>query len=189
MDNVRHLMVDLETLSTSSHAAITQIGACFFDIKSGRIHQTFKVDVFPDFEKYDVSFSTIKWWMQQSDEARGSVFGDDVERLSMGTAAVELNAFISAIVPSDWELRVWAMPAAFDVVILENAFATESFPVPWKYNASRDVRTIMETAGFGKADRVEPEVAHDALSDAVAQAKTVSNAWRVINGMKAARSS
>lgn len=176
---MKDLMLDLETLSTSPRAAIVQIGACFFDRHTGEIGSTFKTTCAPDIEKYAVDYSTIAWWMRQSDDARLSSFGDGAPNI--GQAISSFYQFVilqRAIV----DFRIWAMPAAFDVVIIENALRTELFGVPWKYNESRDVRTIMEVAEISKDERVLPDVAHDALSDAIAQAKTVAKAFQKIRG-------
>lgn len=172
------LMLDLETLSTSPNAAVTQIGACFFDRKTGDIGDTFSVKCIPNFRHYDVDFSTVKWWTQQSEEARQSVFSDDA--IDINAAVLKFAMFLDKQ-DLGKDFRVWAMPSTFDVVIMEHAFKTEGLNVRWRYNAARDVRTVLEIAGFGKEDRVLPEVAHDALSDAVAQAKTVAKAFEKIN--------
>ena len=61
-----NITIDIETLSTSSNAVITQIGAVcdhgefqqFVDIQNS-MNSGFSVDA-----------STITWWMKQTDEAR-----------------------------------------------------------------------------------------------------------------------
>lgn len=172
-------MLDLETLSTSPRAAIVQIGACFFDRFTGAIGDTFRCSSRPNTKHYDISLSTIEWWMKQDDAARASVFPDTATDIN--NAVRDFNAFCEYAARRD-DFRVWAMPAAFDVVIVEHAFGVEGITTPWRYNAARDVRTILEVADLGKEDRVLPEVAHDALADAVSQAKTVAKAFQKLKG-------
>ena len=68
------------------------------------------------------------------------------------------------------------------VIAMDDKQSPEYTAIPWKYNSARDCRTIFEIAGFTKEDLVKPEVAHDALSDAVAQAQSVAKAFRTIKG-------
>lgn len=176
MKKYQHFMLDLETLATRVDAAVTQIGLCAFDpfqVNADRTGVT--VNVRPHPACY-IDPKTVYWWMGQSEEARLSVF--DWE------CAHELEVALRIV--RDWlehwrdpnaEIRIWAMPAAFDVSIYENLCRVTGTEIPWKYNSSRDLRTLMEAAGMGKADRVMPIIAHDAGADADAQALTTAMAY------------
>lgn len=69
---------------------------------------------------------------------------------------------------------MWANSPAFDLVMLRNAFNKHHVDAPWGFWIERDFRTFLSMTN---ADRVKPEVAHDALSDAKAQAQTLINYW------------
>jgi hypothetical protein len=42
---MKDVMLDIETFGNGKHAAICQIGACYFDRSNGEIGATFKVNV------------------------------------------------------------------------------------------------------------------------------------------------
>lgn len=160
------VMLDIETLATTPNAAVTQVGLVAFSFEKGvHPHKRMMLNVAP-YEGAEISPSTIRWWMMQSDEARMSVFGPDLPLASEYSACAAIREFFSTLDNP----RVWAMPPSFDVVILENMFRRTKQAIPWKYNATRDLRTLADLAGAVKEDRIDPTVAHDALADAVAQA-------------------
>lgn len=67
-------MIDLETLSSSPRAAIIQIGATIFDEETIFTKHKATIDI-EDAMKYgEVSASTLKWWLRQSEAARDSAF-------------------------------------------------------------------------------------------------------------------
>lgn len=181
------VMIDLETLGVGPRAAIVQIGACAFDRITGDIcAKTFKRTVAPDLSRYVADYSTVAWWAQQSQEARDSVFPSDVNLTTMSDALHAFHAYLLDLPRAEGDRIFWSLPSTFDVVLLENAYHTEPHHanhVPWKHWNVRCCRTLFDAAGLGKEDRVKPEIAHDALSDAVAQAKTVAKAFRKINGV------
>ena len=57
----------------------------------------------------------------------------------------------------------------------------------WEYYNGRDYRTVKNLFPKGLVQQVEvkPEVAHDALQDAVAQAKTLQALWKAWGNGKA----
>lgn len=193
----QHCMIDLETLGTSSTAAIVQLGAVKFDPTGAE-----PLDHGATFERTvtiesnlrlgrTVDGPTIAWWLGQSAEARRAITEDAV---NLGKA---LNEFRSWLLDgAQTEIVIWSHGAAFDVPILESAWRAcrrapvplaDGFlseipePPPWDYRAARDTRTlfwIAETlAGWQKPVR---ETAHTALADAIAQAEDVRSAYAAI---------
>ena len=77
------VMIDIETLSSASNAAIVSIGACMFDMTKGADYadpeDSFLVGIDPEYYpticpgEFDISARTCKWWSQQSDAARASL--------------------------------------------------------------------------------------------------------------------
>lgn len=171
------VMLDLETLDVRPTAAITQIGWCFFNLETRRCSEPRRINVVPDLDRYSVNWKTLQFWMAQEDAARQSVF--DGVRVPLVDALQALRRAIDTHLPQCGEhAEVWAMPPDFDIPILDNAFALETSRErsPWKYDATRCVRTICALAGMTKADRVQPDILHDAGCDAVAQVLTVFKA-------------
>ena len=175
------VMIDIETLSTDPNAAVIQIGAVAFNLQTGEIgKRPFKIHVFPSPES-TVSYDTVCWWMQQSDEARKSVFETSACAVEY-EAVFQLETWLQLEVGDTKETNFWAMPPTFDLTILENMMARAGCAPLWKYNRTRCLRTLAEVAGAKKEDRVVPTIAHDAAADALAQAQSAIKYYRMLKG-------
>lgn len=168
-------MIDIETLGNGPTSVIKSIGVVQFDLDSGVGEKAEYVVNIDSCLKagLTVDGSTIEWWMSQSDKAR-AVFdqtGEDLREVLW-----KLHDFIKTNAESP---IMWCNGANFDFPILDNAFRACEVPSPWPYYATRDYRTIK--AITPKHLRVEPEVAHSAVADALAQAASLQNMWRWMN--------
>ena len=172
-------MIDLETLASSSNAAVIQIGACPFNLEMGEIDQPMTVLVKPNLKIADVSVDTICWWLEQSDAARRSVAQCRHGRPEQ-MALADLNSFIAF--QCAFEVQAWAMPPEFDLVILRNMAERHDMMLPWHFAMTRDLRTLERLVGASKPDRIAPSVAHDAGRDAEAQALTAIKYFKMLNG-------
>lgn len=169
---MKHIHLDLETLSTEANAVILSIGACWFDPQGDGFLHSWPDNPHPDgpeekfypfcltplnFEaKIDiqscldvgmaVSGSTLTWWSQQSDEARKRAFG--------GTTTIReaLNDFAEfvAMVRTDFPNRaepddvcIWGNGAAFDNAVLTNAYHRLGYQTPWSFRNDRCYRTFV----------------------------------------------
>ncbi|WP_448215285.1 3'-5' exonuclease [Endozoicomonas sp. 2B-B] len=182
---MKHLMVDLETMGNSNQAAIIGIGACFFNPATGDIGETFSRNVTLQSsadEGLKMDVSTIEWWMKQDDDAR-AIFQRSGSPLP--EALLEFFDFIPERLRRS--VQLWGNGATFDNVILENALMACDMTTPWEFWNHRDVRTIVELGrtilGIDpKRDFPFEGVKHDALSDAIHQAKYVSAIWGELQG-------
>lgn len=177
------IMIDLETLSTQPNAAILSIGACYFDMSTGNIGDTFHRHIhFTDYPEIGhISAETVKWWLKQSDAARKALT-DNKTGVALATALMELHDFV----PRNKQAKFWSNGATFDLVIIRSAFDRCGHSVPWQYWQERDVRTIVDIAdrlsGINTSKSTEfMGVKHDALADAIHQARYVSHAYRLID--------
>jgi exodeoxyribonuclease VIII len=192
------VMVDLETMSTASNAAIISIGAVRFDLEE-YLANTSAIDekdcfyrVIPLSESVIYGLKTdartIEWWMQQSDAAR-DIFTDKTVRDNLPNALSEFHDFIWYAGSFNYPpfVNIWGNGATFDNVILSNAFKACDLRTPWKYNADRDLRTLKDLA-----QRVQPRVRntineegsiyHNALHDAKRQVLLAQRYWRMLSG-------
>lgn len=167
---MKNIMLDLETMGTGVDAPIISIGACYFDPGTGDIGDVFH-------EQIDMSTngtieaSTVIWWMQQDDDAR-SKFYDNANAEHIDDV---LKAFSDFVNPS---AAVWGNGIAFDNSKIINAYESRGLVAPWRFWNDRDVRTMV---ALGQAIGIDPKrdfpfegVKHDALADAIHQAKYVS---------------
>lgn len=156
------VMLDLETMGNGSNSAIVAIGAVRF--ANGKITNEFYeiVDLQSCVDAgLEIDAGTVIWWMQQSDEAR-----KQITRKGLMLDDVLLRF-------SDWmnhwvEPKVWGCGAAFDNVILSNAYKKLGMEVPWKFWNDRCYRTIKAEFPNVPVDRVGTH--HNALDDAKTQA-------------------
>ncbi|EEW8443644.1 ATPase [Escherichia coli] len=178
---MNHLMVDLEAMGNGPYAPVISIGAVFFDPNTGETGEEFSVNISLESSmRYRArpDASTILWWMEQSEEARKSLTSNTQE---LSTALSWLSEFI--IKNANHKLvQVWGNGASFDCVILRNSYSLTGQPVPWQWWNDRDVRTIVELGkviGFDpKRDMPFKGTRHNALDDAIHQAKYVSAIWK-----------
>lgn len=158
---MNRVMLDLETMGNGADAAIIAIGAVRFNVTDGVLDEFY---VIVDLEssvaaglKLDVS--TVLWWMEQNDIARGQI-------TQPGTPLkVALSRFASWVGEG---AEVWGNGAAFDNVILSNAFRMCKLERPWSYRNDRCYRTLKALYPGIKLDRFG--VAHCAVDDARSQA-------------------
>lgn len=182
---MKHLMIDLETMDNKPTAAITSIGAVFFNPETGEMGEQFYQRVSLDScVEHDLTMGadTVRWWMCQDAEARSELLNDDC--LDLPLALANLEAFITEYSDPS-KVQVWGNGAAFDNVILRNAAAKCGFSDPlWCYWNDRDVRTVIElskTLGLNVRNIIKFEgVKHHSLYDAIHQAKVVSYVWMYV---------
>lgn len=179
----QHIMIDLETFSTAPDAGIIQIGAQVFDPAADEGHELIGDGICLNVDPQAIidagmrmDWSALHWWMSQPDAFR--TLAAPGEGLKLSGALTHLSAFVNAN-GGTWA-KVWANGAAFDPPILESSYRRCRMDVPWRYNNVLDMRTIGWLAPNVK--RVEPEVAHNALSDCKAQALYVARCYREIKG-------
>lgn len=171
------VMIDLETLATSTDAAILTIGAVKFDPFGMDVEEpamnSFYVRV--DLDSCDeiglvTNDDTIAWWANQSKEAQEEAFSPD-NRIHITEAFNQLYKFC-------WGAkRVWSNGAAFDVVICETVFKRINKAVPWNFWQVRDVRTAFD---LGINPHRPPVLKHHALEDAWNQAVGIQNVYNTL---------
>lgn len=158
-----HISLDLETLSTSSNAAIVQIGAVTLD------GQEFCEYINPKSSEaagLDVSVETIQWWSTQDPAIRAQVMGGTT---SLATALGKFLKWCQEVGPLD-QIHLWSYGGDFDLPILRNAY--ECFTeYPFNYRNHHCLRTLSWALGL---PYIKPARAHNALEDARTQAQLLT---------------
>lgn len=167
----RHIMVDLETLSTNLNAAILTLGAVNFDPfdSTSPMQELYLRIELEDQESLgaDIDPNTIDWWSKQDPAIIDEAFGPD-NRVPIQQAIKEFHKFV-------WNCdKVWSHGATFDLIILQLLFKQLGMACPWNYYNMRDTRTL-----FDLADPEMPQAQkHNALEDAKRQAIGVQNVYK-----------
>ncbi|HCQ8313820.1 TPA: 3'-5' exoribonuclease [Klebsiella pneumoniae] len=184
-----HVMVDLEIMGKKHNAPIVAIGAVVFDPATGSIGESFyKVVCLESSVNWGavIDPSTVIWWLKQSSEARSAIVNDDA--IPLQDALLQFREFVSDnVAGGSKKAQVWGNGASFDNSILRSSYDCIAEDYPWEYWNDRDVRTMVE---LGQAISFDPKTTipfegsrHNALADAIHQARYVSAIWqRIIAG-------
>lgn len=154
-------MLDLETLGTRPGSAILAIGAVKFNEKE--IYDSFycRISLVAAVQcGLTIDPETVLWWMQQSDEARRELC-QPADNLPMA-----LIRFAQWVGPESPEM--WGNGAAFDNVLLAEAYRLTGQEPPWKFYDDRCYRTVKNL--YPDITIFREGTHHHALEDARSQA-------------------
>jgi hypothetical protein len=169
-----HVMIDLETFGTRPGCVLRSIGACAFDPVLGTIStDTFYRNIAEE-PSTAVGLtkdpSTVRWWSEQSPEAQALLLKDQVH---FSDAARDFNRWWSAVGGE----QVWSQGSNFDGVLWEAACLAHGVRAPWKFYNTRDTRTVYETSGLNTKTILRQGTHHNALDDALHQARCVCESF------------
>lgn len=183
------VMIDLESLSLKENAVLLSLGACVFDPATGEIGAQFYAAIDPRTQHgRDIDAGTVLWWMAQDQAARDKITQsvesadlldsiddttpEDEAETIFATAAHPIQnvtrAFLLFIEELGGDVECWSN-GAVDHAWLESMFQYCGFKNPIKFWMQRDYRTLKALHPDVKAD--DYGVAHNALDDAIKQAK------------------
>lgn len=169
-------MVDMETLAVSPRTVILSLGAVHFDPYSDEIYDTlyFKIDL-DDQDKLgrEIDPNTLDWWAKQDARIMEEAFSP-YDRIPIVEAIDRFHKFAWGCA------KFWSHGATFDLVIIEDLYRQLNKTVPWSYWQLRDTRTLFDL-GFD-ADMTN-DSKHDALADALRQARGVQTVFRKLNNL------
>ena len=172
-------MIDLETLGTVASAAILSIGAVKFDLESDKLddagfYASVSIESNLDFGRR-IQEDTLLWWFKQEAAAQ-QVFHEP--KTTLENALSELRDWVGT-----GDYQIWSNGADFDIPMLAHAYSQVGVEVPWKFWNARCFRTYKNLPG-ARDIRVQAGVKHNALSDAVSQARTVQAIHAALFGTK-----
>lgn len=169
-----NVMIDIETLSTNSNALILSIGACEFSEKNG-IGVTFynTIDIESSLHNgFKIDGKTIEWWLKQSNEAKKDLF--DNRRFTIKQVLISFSDWLNFYFDAK-NINIWGNGSDFDNAILKNAYDRMKISIPWDYRNNRCFRTLKSL--FPNVEKPETNNHHNALGDALWQAKYAINIW------------
>lgn len=186
-------MIDLETLDTGRTAVVLSIGMMLFD-RNGR--ELGSETIHPCYDEQvkagrTVSFSTLRFWTEQSGAALTSTFVDIPRQASLKQVRERFQRmawkkFTSIKLGSGEEhveevTAVWANGDLFDLGICTDLLGD----MPWKYNAPRDLRTLAREAqslGWAYPEPRDGHAAHSAIDDCRYQVDCLVSIRRFLAG-------
>lgn len=169
---MREISFDIETFDTASTAVLVQIGAVVFE--DGEILERWKrqVEVEDQIRRgRTISWSTLKFWLEQSDAARFSITADEPERLS-GRSRTPVQSVLIEFksLATHYQVERYHAKGRMDGDVLDSLYAQHSMTPPWSFRQPRDMRSTLDFDYSGNAANLERKgEAHDALADAIHQ--------------------
>lgn len=162
MSSTRHLMIDIETLSSEPTAAVIAIGAVIFTEEE--IVSQFEAQIDPVWTPGHRSVSTMEWWNKQDIGVRARMFSGKM-------LPEELCRRFSNYLDANQPRTIWANAPTFDITIMRHFYSQVGLKFPLHHRIERCYRTIKEIAmEHGYVPPPYPAQAHDALADAMHQA-------------------
>lgn len=155
------VMLDLETMSTESNAAICSIGAVKFNITDGVVDTFYCTVDAADCKSHGlhISADTVKWWSKQPKEVLEMLRKDN---LPLRDALTLFSKWYGSE-----QYPTWGCGSDFDNVIMENAYKAVGMQRPWNAWKNRCYRTIREVIKLPEDSR--EGTYHNALDDALHQ--------------------
>lgn len=166
-----HLMVDIETLGSNSHAPVIEIGIVQFD--GAGTYTSYESKVLGDFHVSMPDLSTIQFWLRQDIpcpiSTKSPLWPQVLQEIVEWLGHTEVDG-------------VWANAPSFDLVILHNLSQAYGIEFPFHFRTWRDCRTAGKIGYNLGVDRPRPKVAHSAVYDAIAQAEWMINVDQALKG-------
>lgn len=172
-DKKCHVMIDVETYSTSSIGVVRTLAAVLFNL-SGKYDTL--IDYGLDIEEQllnglIVDQSTINFWREQPEELRSALVQKTQSPLA--DVLISLRDTVTAYTDSGTTIYLWSHGSNFDTVILSNLYKIKGIKPFWEYKNVRDTRTLFDLAGY----EYKAKGGHNALEDARSQVVAVCEAY------------
>lgn len=178
-----HVMLDLETWGTRPGSALRSIGAVTFGLNATNVGSKFYRNIDKEsclLAGLTVDAETVSWWLKQSPEAVAALEKDQWPLADVVNSFHEWWRSIGA-------RYVWCHGANCDEPLWTAACRAIGHSVPWKYWDTRCTRTLFAMADFDIREVPREGVAHDALADAIHQARCVQRAIAKLHNVPTAR--
>lgn len=197
-------MLDLETLGTNQEGlpVVLSIGMSVFELdgegygNSILVHPNRKQQINTGSV---MEYDTVKWWMQQSDQARNDAFCelppavvyiDEAGRVTKGIDSGVILSMerIYKFCVENTVNRIWGNGASFDNVILRGLFHKANVQFPTGFWTDMDLRTLHHAAELIDKDRAtrvkkgkRRGTHHNALDDVHHQIWQAQQYWGIIS--------
>ena len=181
MKKYKHVMIDLESLGKTADSVILSIGAVPFDM-DGTMGEPF--EIFPEVDSQikqhrNIEWSTIQWWMEQSDLARRSI-AEPVRSKMLYECLSNFKDWCEYNL--DEKFRVWANGASFDTAMLNQAYADCDLETPWSYKNQMDCRTMVYMSKISTRKYDSSGTKHNAVDDCKWQIAWTVDAYHILRG-------
>lgn len=172
----KNVMIDLETLGLKPGSVVLSLGAVEFNPHGDTLGRQVEYHIsLADSLScgFTVDPGTLLWWLAQSEAARRSVIDGQGLSCQVQFALGQFSSWLGN------DAIVWAW-GDMDTAALNALYDKTGTKRPWNYRNVRDARTLVLSLVEEQTVRVSPTIEHNALSDAIAQAKTIQKLYKVL---------
>lgn len=182
-DSIVDISIDCETLGVSTNnPAIVSVGWVAFKRYSGEVQETgyYEVDLDNAIKHGHVDGSTLQWWMRMArgdDKEReaSTVLDESIHDLPLSAVLGHLSEFIDR--NRHHSGGIWLNGPCEDGAWLKSAYNSTDKRLPWNHWELRDLRTLVVATELAVPASADQVVRHNALDDALWQAKVVTAAF------------
>lgn len=118
---------------------------------------------------------TLRWWMEQTPEARAGLFTPAPEKESL--VLHRLREWCRPLRKEE-NTTVWSHGSNYDLRMIHAAYERHGVKLPWPFRSERDTRTLFDAVGgeviWGESSLPK----HHPVGDAIRQAGAVQDAFR-----------
>lgn len=167
------MMIDIETLDTTTTSTILTIGAVVFT-DTEVLQQTYiELDYIDQLRVgRTVGKDTWKWWRTQDKEAFQKAF----YTLDRSTPSLQAISILNTLYTGSKCKEMWAQGGDFDVPIITSWMKDYGKSPAWHFGASRDSRSVRKL--FNLPEPPFKGLKHHALDDALYQVDRVQDCIR-----------
>lgn len=169
-----NIMMDLETWGTTPGSALRSIGACEFNPHTDEIGETFYANI-ADQSCLSAGLvqdaGTVAWWGRQTQKAQDALL---VDQRPLSEVVISFAQWFRKV----RGVFVWSQGANFDQPLWDAACRAVGLEAPWKFWDSRCTRTAYDMGGLNPRTIKRMGTHHNALDDAIHQARCVQAAYQ-----------
>lgn len=171
---MKHAVVDLETRDTKPTAKIISIGIAVIEDsipvhRSSALVETYYQELWWELQADRTeSEETAEWWDNQSKLAKNALYG----KYPLRNALTDIACLVRKVD------RIWGNGPIFDLGILEDAYRQLNLDIPWPHWNTRCYKTALEIAKVDRKSISFDGIKHNALDDAIHEAKILHLALR-----------
>lgn len=176
---MRHVMMDIETLSTNSNGVITTISAVQFDLETGSIGKEFEIaiKVPQQVEKGAViDIDTVSWWFSQDTKAIIAMLR--LSKQDVEFALLAFNNWLKSLEQPVNEMKLWGNGVSFDNVMVRNLYKRHKIEFALPYWCDNDVRTLVTLGNIDARNFKFEGVKHYGIDDCKHQIKYCHTAYK-----------
>jgi len=176
---MKHIMMDIETLSTNSNGAITTISAVQFNLENGKIGKTFEIAIKLDEQVNNgavIDIPTVVWWMSQDEEAIKTMLR--IEKRDVDFALLAFNDWIKSLGKPLNDMKLWGNGVSFDNVMVRNLYKRHNIEFALPYWCDNDVRTLVTLGNIDTRNFPFKGIKHNGIDDCKHQINYCHSAYK-----------